>query len=435
MTFLNLFLMVVHHFFTLLFTVGSVYAQEMVVGNEAGIGSRAMGMGGAYTAVADDFSALYYNPAGLSQIRRIEFNMGISIMRTREQAFLRSSIGTPSTGTDTGVTSENAISSCGGVLPIPTYRGSLVFAAGYNRVKEFNDALRVKGYSDSWDGIIQGESIDDGGLDMWSFAGAVDVSPNIALGGSLDFYRGDYVLDQKSAYYDRENTYAEFYSSGYHDKFKAWNLHLGMLIGTQSNFRIGTTLKLPIKYKIKDSYYDNWYNRSGSPFSLWEHVSPAYADSSNEVSGKFKYFMKSPIELNAGVSWEKKGMTFSADIHFLDWSQSETDLEDPEYFYRNSVYWRVGAETPVPFLNIFIRAGYASVPDPYKGYIFKGDRERTIIKTENKKDYMTFGSGILLDQSVLLDIAFIHGFWSSEDNPLTNESTRNKIFITLSNRI
>jgi len=33
-----------------------------------GIGARAIAMGGAYTAVADDVSACYYNPAGLAQI-------------------------------------------------------------------------------------------------------------------------------------------------------------------------------------------------------------------------------------------------------------------------------------------------------------------------------------------------------------------------------
>ena len=31
-----------------------------------GVGSNAVGMGGAYTAVADDATAMYWNPAGLS---------------------------------------------------------------------------------------------------------------------------------------------------------------------------------------------------------------------------------------------------------------------------------------------------------------------------------------------------------------------------------
>jgi hypothetical protein len=39
---------------------------------EIGVGARAMGMGGAYAAVANDASALYWNPAGLAWVRNIE---------------------------------------------------------------------------------------------------------------------------------------------------------------------------------------------------------------------------------------------------------------------------------------------------------------------------------------------------------------------------
>jgi len=37
-----------------------------------GIGSRAIGMGGAFTAVANDASALYWNPAGIARLKKME---------------------------------------------------------------------------------------------------------------------------------------------------------------------------------------------------------------------------------------------------------------------------------------------------------------------------------------------------------------------------
>ena len=45
-------------------------AQERAIDNFAGVGVRAMGMGGAYVGVADDFTAVYWNPAGLAQMRK-----------------------------------------------------------------------------------------------------------------------------------------------------------------------------------------------------------------------------------------------------------------------------------------------------------------------------------------------------------------------------
>lgn len=48
--------------------------------NLEGLGIRAIGMGGAFISVADDASAIYWNPAGLSQLRGSGFSVGVYSM-------------------------------------------------------------------------------------------------------------------------------------------------------------------------------------------------------------------------------------------------------------------------------------------------------------------------------------------------------------------
>lgn len=49
------------------------WAAETASFLNVGVGGRALGMGGAYTALADDVNALYWNPAGLSTLEKREF--------------------------------------------------------------------------------------------------------------------------------------------------------------------------------------------------------------------------------------------------------------------------------------------------------------------------------------------------------------------------
>lgn len=408
-------------------------AQEMVAGNDAGVGARAMGMGGAYTAVSDDISAIYYNPAGLAQIRRIEWNLGVSIAKAKEETFLRSESSSPALGSDTGNKTATSISSFGGVLPFPTYRGSLVFAASFQRVKDFDSQFRVNGYSDSWDGTIKGQSDDTGGLNMWSLAGAVDVSPAVSLGASLDYFRGDHTLTEKKVYFSSSDLWSEMYSLGYDDKIRAWSLRGGMLVRASDTIRFGVTVRLPLTYHFKSSYYDDWYARSGASFILSEHPSAASADTLDTYKGNFSYYVKAPAQVNAGLSWVYRGLTLAGDITYLDWSQSRTDLAEPEYRYRDTLNWRIGAEAAIPSANAFLRCGYVSAPDPYIGYILRSTMEEVVER--NRRDFITLGAGILLDPAIMLDISLVHGFWSSEETPRTDESTRNKLFATVSYRI
>ena len=57
-----------------------------VWGHAWGVGARAMAMGGAYTAVSDDYAALYYNPAGMGQIRRTALSGTLSFLSMENKA-------------------------------------------------------------------------------------------------------------------------------------------------------------------------------------------------------------------------------------------------------------------------------------------------------------------------------------------------------------
>ncbi len=55
--------------FSVVASYASEYAGEFL---SIGVGARALGMGGAFTAVADDASAVYWNPAGMVEVKDVE---------------------------------------------------------------------------------------------------------------------------------------------------------------------------------------------------------------------------------------------------------------------------------------------------------------------------------------------------------------------------
>ena len=52
--------------------------------NPVGSGARAMGMGGAFIAIADDATAASWNPAGLIQLERPELSIVGAYLNRRE---------------------------------------------------------------------------------------------------------------------------------------------------------------------------------------------------------------------------------------------------------------------------------------------------------------------------------------------------------------
>jgi hypothetical protein len=59
----------------LLFCAAPALAAETAAFLDIGVGARGIGMGGAFTALADDSSAVYWNPAGLARLEKRELSV------------------------------------------------------------------------------------------------------------------------------------------------------------------------------------------------------------------------------------------------------------------------------------------------------------------------------------------------------------------------
>ena len=123
---------------TICFNLNAQFAEDAaaLLDNQYGFGAKSIAMGSAFTAVSDDYSAIYWNPAGLAQIKKMEFYAGLSHLSYDSDATYL--------GNQTNSSANfTKLSSIGLVFPVPTYQGSLVFALGYQRVKDFDNTSTI----------------------------------------------------------------------------------------------------------------------------------------------------------------------------------------------------------------------------------------------------------------------------------------------------
>ena len=189
-------------------------------------------MGGAYIGVADDYSASFWNPAGLAQMRRLEFTGGIINSNYSNNA---SFFGNSTTATN----SSTGLDNIGFVFPVPTSRGSLVFSAGYNRVNDFTTGLSFNGFnprssiisslsdpdanfdipfqtyltnSNGYTAVQnnvqqQGDVRESGSVGTWAFSGAVDIGENVSFGLTINLINGTYNYARNYTETDVNNLY------------------------------------------------------------------------------------------------------------------------------------------------------------------------------------------------------------------------------------
>jgi len=423
-------------------------AQEEIffLGQELGVGARAMAMGGAYVGVADDYSAMYWNPAGLGQIKRMELNLGFSHNKVINNAdFL--GIRTKSEDTFT------RLNSIGLTIPIPTYQGSLVLGLGYNKVTDFDNSFTIEGYNENFaaypdyfyqtaedyqmttvdDNVYQNQSIiEQGSMNHFSFAGSIELQQDFFLGATLNLIGGkdDYGMEfSENDILNLHNVYEEYtadslenisdlnyweYRQSIVSDYKAVNMKIGALYKFKNiPLRLGATIETPTTYRITENWADSWneYYDSGASFEV------------PEEGGKTEYKIKTPYSFGFGASMKVLNFLFSAGADFEDWSQAQF-LTDPPILgdtrtevntriqkdFKSITRLRFGAEMYIPLVRARVRAGYFEDPTPYRYTEVRPD-----------KKYLTAGASLMLDKQVMVDLSYLRGAWKREtSDALTN---------------
>jgi long-subunit fatty acid transport protein len=439
-----------------------------------GVGARSLGMGNAYTGIANDYSALYWNPAGLSQVRMSEFSAGLSTVGFQNTSTFFGAEGYASLGG----TNVNAI---GLLYAIPTTRGGASVAFGYQRHSNFRRPLTYEAFNplstivQTWapngeyappdttlaenlglasvdasgrfvspinDSLTQaGNVTETGGVDYWSFGGAVDIAKNISVGLTLTYVAGSYHYERAYRETDTRGVYAsparypydirQILSDEYIDSdIAGFTTKLGLLYREPGFFRLGVAVQTPMWMTIRETFgtkaSSEFYSADANGRSLY---SARYDDAT-------EYDVHSPWIFSAGTSLVLGFIVLSADADWIDWTTTEfadapQAVMDENRALRNdlrgALRGRGGVELDLSFIRL--RAGVIYNQSPYKDDPAEYDQK-----------YLTAGLGIRLGQSAMLDAAYARGWWNTSHinndtlSPIFEDVLTNTVLVTLSVR-
>jgi hypothetical protein len=323
--------------------------------------ARTAALGLAYHGIADDYSALYTNPAGLTLLPAAEINAGIQGFVTQSQAEYF--------GTRTSFARAPAFSFGHIGLALPIRQWSFTLAIGYNRENEFSAIDTLRGFNPS-SSIVQSWVRQQRGPDLrnnpgWQLSLADTVrgqflSPltgnltqaafilqggsmsNFSIGGAFDVSQSeDFTLSVGATLigsfggYTYERTYQEIDETGRYNRLDPVNFtnidfeRLSIVeqirqsiggvrgvLGVQARigdiFRLGFSAVTPGSYNVLESFVWN----SNAFFEQGNVRSTQY-----RFNGDTEYSFTTPWVIQASAAAHYLGLTLSAAIEYLDPTQ------------------------------------------------------------------------------------------------------------------
>ena len=423
--------------------------------------ARALGMGNSYATLGNDYAAMTFNPAGLGLAKKSEITGSLYYRYFENTATFFGN-------TNYHKNSYTGFNQFGVLLQTPTTKGSLVFALGYQKDKDFTSTISFDGFNPNNNSMIQdltsynddvpfllglsyplfdmndeyikdtthiegrlnqrGTIYQDGYINRYSFGTSIEAAEKVFVGLSVNYLDGKYNGDREYYEEDAKNFYidptdpldpktAGFNTFYFNDilswRMDAWEFRFGFLFNWLDFLSIGGSAKLATKFNIEENYYLDGYSEFEKDYAI--ELEPS--------NSKLEYAITTPAEFTLGASIDLSLLNISGQATFIDYSQMEfsgnliKDLISGnnkiiKENFRPVINYNLGAELRIPFTELRGRAGIMYLPSPYENDPENFDRV-----------YLTVGAGIIAGDALRIDVAYSYGFWDTYgDNYSANQS-------------
>jgi len=346
--------------------------------NPVGSGARALGMGGAFIAVADDATAASWNPGGLIQLETPEISIvGAYFSREEDLSFGESPESNGSQNMTNG--SLNYLSAA---YPFTAFRRNMIVSINYQHLYDFTrDWLYT---SDSETELTSAtETIDyqqEGGLTALGLAYSIQLIPRFSLGLTLNYW-GEGLVDngwEQRLKQTGQGTYEGAVINTYTDytekySFSGYNANIGFLWNINSRITVGGVFKSPFTANIE--YQSSYTENITFPDTPDVGVNDSYTSKSDQE-------LTMPMSYGIGMAYRfSDNFSTSFDIYRTEWDdfilkdengdktspisgkpESESDVDPTHQARMGAEYLYIGNRIIVP-----VRGGVFYDPAPAEG--------------------------------------------------------------------
>ncbi len=371
--------------------------------NLVGSGARAIGMGGAFIAVADDATAASWNPGGLIHLTLPEFSIVASGFH-REEAIR---FGTnPGADGSHSVSEPDSINYLSAVCPFGLFDRNMVVSLTYQQLYDmdrewaFTFDKPLTGIEDHWN--FQ----QTGSLSALGLSYCVQVIPDLSVGITLNLWEDDLSHNRWENRYSTTSTAGDMPLFRFDRKethsFSGFNANIGVLWYVSHKLSLGAVLKTPFRADVR------YVSREIQTYkSEPEDIIFSEEDARNDE-------IRMPMSYGLGLVYKFSDHFFmSADIYRTEWDdflyREENGTE------RSPLTGKLMSESDIsPTHQVRLGAEYR-LTNKKKGYIIPirgGIFYDPAPAQSGTDDFFGFslGSGFTLNDRFSIDIAYQYRF-------------------------